>query len=132
MEQQQKQKLIEMAPILVFIAVFFITNFFDWMDVSKFIWAMLAGTATFFVMAADFKEGLKEKKNLKDLDVYVAVLTGLFILFFLHGFLHWYRVLSIFLRNGLMFVLLLIYFIVMFRAIRVLAQYKSIFNHSGR
>jgi len=132
MEQQQKQKLIEMAPVLAFIAVFFITNLFDWMEVTKFVWAMLAGTLTFFVMAADFKESLQEKKNLKDLNLYVAVLTGMSVLFFIHGFLHWHRLSSIFMRNGLMFVLLLVYFIVMFRAIRILTRYKSMFNQSRR
>ena len=83
-------------------------------------------------MAADFKEGLQEKKNLKDLNFYVGLLTGMFILFFLHAFLHWYRILSIFMRNGLMFLLLLIYFIIMFRAIRILSQYKTMFNQSKR
>ena len=132
MEQKQKQKLIEMAPILIFIGIFFITNMLDWMDVTKFVWAMFAGTLTFYVMAADFKEGLQEKKNLKDLNFYVGLLTGMFILFFLHAFLHWYRILSIFMRNGLMFLLLLVYFVIMFRAIRILSQYKTMFNQPKR
>lgn len=124
MEDRQKQKLFEMAPVLAFILIYFVVQMFDWMKVTQFIIAMFISLVSYFVMVTDLKEKVEETSAFKNLSFYIGMLTLIFILFFLHGFLHWNRMVSMTLRNGALFVLLFIYFFILFRAIRKLAQIK--------
>ena len=125
MDKQQNNKLMDMLPVLTFIISFFIFELFDWMAATKFILAVLISVVTFFIMVSDFKEEYKNPEQLKKLNYFVGLLTFLFVLIFLNGFLHWNRMIPIYQRMGILLGLVLIYFIILFRAVRLLANYKS-------
>ena len=114
-----------MLPVWTFIITYFVLHLFDWMEATQFVIAVFISLLTLFVMIADFKEENKDKLQFTKLNLYVGVLTFLFIVIFLSGFLHWNRMIDISYRMAILFSLILIYFIILFRAIRVLAYYKS-------
>ncbi|MBD3225840.1 MAG: hypothetical protein GF313_14020 [Caldithrix sp.] len=125
MEERQKKQLGDHLPLLVFIILYFIFQSFDWMEATKFIGAAFFGIITFFGMAAKFREEHKEEIDTPKLNFYIGLLTLLFIAIFLHGFLHWNRMLSYNLRFAFFFVLILFYFIALFGAMRKLSLYKQ-------
>ncbi len=125
MEERQRKQLIEMLPVWGFVLFYFIFQTIDWMEVTRFIWASLIGVMIFFVMAAKFREEYGDKIQTPKLNFFTALLTILFVLIFASGFLHWNRLVSYNLRNVLLFVSILVYFIILFRSIRVLKDYKT-------
>ena len=114
-----------MLPVLTFIGSYFLFHLFDWMEATQFILAVLVSLLTYFMMVADFKAEYKEKMDLSKLNFFTGLLTILFIMIFLHGFLHWYRMIAFNHRMILLFALLLIYITILFRAIRTLTLLKS-------
>ena len=131
MDEKQKKKLLELLPVLAFIAAYFTMQLFDWMQVTQVIVAMLISLLTFFFMAADLKEEGDNPERFKTLNFYIGLLSFLFVIFFLHGFLHWNRMIPNNYRMGIMFLLILVYLIALFRAIRILAYTKEMMEVSG-
>ncbi len=119
MNSDQSKKLLEMLPLLAFVGAYFIFHLFDWQEVTCAIWATLVSLLTFLFLAADLRMEHKKTLNWRTLEFYGAVLTFLFILIFAQGFIHWNRLLTFYWRSGIFLALLLIYFIILFRAIRI-------------
>ena len=68
METKQKEKLIEMMPLLAFTAVYFIGQLFDWMDTTHFLLAIIISFITFSSMASLFKTDFQAtKKQIKSM-----------------------------------------------------------------
>jgi len=127
METTQQNKLFEMAPILVFIIAYFIFHLFSWSEATQTILAVFFSLLSFFVLASDFKSELKDKKiklDVNKLNYFSGLLTVIFLLLFAQGFLHWKSLLPLGYRMAIQYLLLLIYFIAAFRAMRVLISYK--------
>jgi len=72
------------------------------------------------VMTALLKEKYGEYPQRKKLSLQSGLLTTMFVIIFANGFLHWNKIGHINLRWGIFFVLLLIYFILLSRAVHVL------------
>ena len=119
MDSTQTKKLFEMLPLLAFVAAYFVFHLFEWQEVTCAIWAALVSLLTFLFLAADLRMEHKKALNWRQLEYYSAALSFLFLLIFAQGFIHWNRMLTFYWRAAIFVLLLLIYFIVLFRAIRI-------------
>ena len=125
MEEQQKKKLFEMAPLIGFIAGYFFCHLFDWQEISQIIGGVFFSVAVYVFLVADLKMEHKKAANYKRLDFYSALLTLLFVILFVHGILYWNLVWTIYYRMALSALLLLIYFFALFRGMRVFMELKQ-------
>ncbi len=124
METNQDHKFIKMAPVLMFVAGYFFFHLFDWIEATHIIWATWVSLATFMFLAVDLKMEHKGKASFKKLSFYSGLLTLISVIMFLQGFVHWYRWLPKMSRVMLLFSVLLIFFFVLFRAMRILLELK--------
>lgn len=125
MDTHQKEKLFQMIPILAFVGGYFFFHLFDWMEVSQVIGATWVSTLSFLFLAADLKMEHKGKAQFGKLNFYSGLLTLIAILIFLHGFLHWNRLLSRGYRVGTLITLLVFFFFAIFRGMRYYKEIKS-------
>lgn len=126
MEKEQKKKLMDNLPLLVFIIIYFLLHLLtDWMEVTQFIIATFLSVLTFGLMVHDYKDEHKDKKHTHNkLNFFVGLLSIIFVIIFLSGFLHWNRMVSLSYRMGSLFFLLLLYFVLLFRAMRTLSSIR--------
>ena len=124
MESNQDHKFIKMAPVLAFVAGYFFFHIFDWIEATHIIWATWVSLVTFLFLAADLKMEHKGKASFKKLSFYSGLLTLISIIMFLQGFVHWYRWLPKMSRMILLFSILLVFFFVLFSAMRKLLELK--------
>ncbi len=132
MDKRQKKILNQMAPTFGFIITLFITEVFNWMPATKIVWSVLVSLIIYIVMVTDLRERSKNIISIKKLDFYTAILSFLFITIFISGFLDWYRILPQFQRLTIIILLLLIYFIVLFKAMRIYMKYLGMVKHKGK
>ena len=124
--------LSQMAPVLGFIATMFISEAFSWMTATKIVWSTSVSLLIYFIMIADLKERSKGIVAIKKINFFTGILTLMFILIFAAGFLDWYRVLPQFQRLAIIFFILLIYFVILFRAMRIYLEYLEIVKRKGK
>ena len=132
MDKRQKEMLSQMAPVLGFIATMFISEAFSWMTATKIVWSTSVSLLIYFIMIADLKERSKGIVAIKKINFFTGILTLMFILIFAAGFLDWYRVLPQFQRLAIVFFILLIYFVILFRAMRIYLEYLEIVKRKGK
>jgi Kef-type K+ transport system membrane component KefB len=130
MEPNQKKKLYDMLPVITFIVSYFIFQLFDWMDATQFLFAMLVSILTYAALVSDFKEEDKDKRKHKRLNFYIGILTLVFFVMIGIAIIHWNRWIPSTYRMVILFLDVLVFFIVMFRAIRVLSEFKAIAEKS--
>ncbi|HHE54456.1 MAG TPA: hypothetical protein ENL21_01650 [Caldithrix abyssi] len=130
---EEKKSILEYAPILAFIASYFLFHLFDWMETTQFFWASIIGTITYGLMVADLKMEYKGKKwNYKQLNFFIGLLTVFNIVLFFQSFLHWRRMISSIARMSILYVLLIIFIAILFRAIRVYSYHKSMLENKKK
>lgn len=130
---EEKKNILEYAPVLTFIASYFLFHLFNWMETTQFFWASIIGTLTYGLMVADLKMEYKEKKwDYKQLNFFIGLLTAFNIVLFFQSFLHWRRMISNVARMSILYVLLIIFIAVLFRAIRVYSYHKSMLENKKK
>lgn len=130
---EEKKNILEYAPVLTFIASYFLFHLFDWMETTQFFWASIIGTLTYGLMVADLKMEYKEKKwDYKQLNFFIGLLTAFNVVLFFQSFLHWRRMISNVARMSILYVLLIIFIAVLFRAIRVYSYHKSMLENKKK
>ncbi|MBN1407400.1 MAG: hypothetical protein JW956_06415 [Calditrichaceae bacterium] len=131
METEQKTKLYDMLPVITFISSYFLLHLFDWMEATQVFIAALVGSLTMFMMISECKEENKDKirkADLKSINFYVGILSLLLVLFLANGILHWNRMIDYAYRMGILFFLVLMYLVFLFRTIRILSDLKKSLN----
>jgi hypothetical protein len=132
MDKRQKQMLSQMAPIFGFIFVMFVTEAFRWMMATKVVWATFTSLLIYFIMVADLRARSKGVLSIKKIDPLTAMLTAMFLIVFASGFLDWYHILSQFQRMAIILFVLLIYFVLLFRAMRTYLEFLEIVKQKGK
>ncbi|HHJ52710.1 MAG TPA: hypothetical protein ENJ89_05905 [Caldithrix abyssi] len=125
MESLHNRKVLDVLPIFMFIGSYFIFHLFEWREVTCTIWATVVSLLTFLFLVADFKMEHKKEGNFSRLNFYGGLLSLLTLVIVAQGFLHWQRVLPIVWRMLIFFTLLVIYFVLLFRGMRTLTEFKQ-------
>lgn len=126
MEQNQRTKLYNMLPLVTFIISYFVFHLFDWMEATQLLWAALISILTYGAMVSEFKEEVKNPQQHAKLNFYVGLLSLVFVFLLINAFIHWNRLIAGDYRFALLILLALIFFVVLFRAIRILAEFKAL------
>ncbi len=130
---EEKKSLMEYSPVLAFIASYFLFHLFDWMETTQFFWASIVGTLTYGLLVADLKMEHKGKKwNYRPLNFFIGLLTAFNVVLFFQSFLHWRRMIGNIARMSIMYVLLIVFIAVLFRAIRVYSYHKSMLENKKK
>lgn len=112
------------TPVIIFIISTFFLEQFGLSKATNLIISVFLSLASFMVKAAILKEKFGEYSDRSKLTFQTGILSLMFIIIFLNGFLHWYKIWHINLRWAIFFILLLIYFILLSRAVHVLKAIK--------
>jgi hypothetical protein len=121
-EKQEKYK--SFFPIILFIIC---TFFLEAVGISKAINLVISVFLSLIIyglLIAKLQNNYGAKQDFKYLQKFIGYLTLIFILIIINAIFHWYKILSESYRWGLFFSLLLIYFILLFRAVNTLHQVK--------
>lgn len=126
MAQQNKSEEIfkTYTPVIIFIIATFFLEQFGVKKATNLIVSVFLSMISFMVMTAMLKEKYGDYPQRKKLSLQSGLLTTMFIIIFANGFLHWYKIGHINLRWAIFFVLLLIYFILLSRAVHVLKDIR--------
>jgi len=126
MSQKRKNEEVfkTYTPVIIFIIVTFFLEQFGLEKATNLIVSVFLSMISFMVMTAMLKEKYGEYPQRKKLSFQSGLMTTMFILIFANGFLHWYKIWHINLRWAMFFVLLLIYFILLSRAVHVLKDIR--------
>jgi hypothetical protein len=108
------------TPVIIFIIATFFLEQFGLTKATNLIVSVFLSLLSFMVMTTLLKEKYGDYPQRKKLSFQTGLLTTMFIFIFANGFLHWYKIGHINLRWIIFFILLLIYFILLSRAVHVL------------
>lgn len=121
---QRAEAVKTYAPVIIFISATFLLKLYEVADETNLIISVFLSMISFMVKSAMLKEKYGEYEDRKKIAYQSGLLTIIFFLIFLNGFLHWYKILHINLRTTIYFILLLLYFIILFRAVHLLKDIK--------
>ena len=129
MEAEQKTKLYDSLPVIMFIVSYFILHLFDWMEATQLFIAAIIGSLTMFAMISECKDenkGKIRKADINNLNFYVGILSFFILLFLANGIVHWNRMIDLNYRMWILFFLVLVYLVFLFRTMRILSDLKKI------
>lgn len=133
-QEQQGEKLKAFFPVTVFIATTFFLAAVSVEDSINLIIAVLLSLFSYGVMSAQLKEKVGDRPELKPLNRYLFYLTVLLVLIIVTAIVHNKKLISIDYRFALILSLMLIYFIVLFRAVSQLNRFRQMLqpNKTGK
>ncbi len=123
-EAKGAETLKTYTPVIIFIIATFFLEQFGLTKATNLIISVLLSLISFMVKSAMLKEKYGDYPERKRLTLQTGFLSAMFILIFTNGFLHWYKIGHINLRWTIFFISLLIYFILLSRAVHVLKAIK--------
>ena len=112
------------TPVIIFILATFFLEQFGLAKSTNLIISVFLSMISFMVMTALLREKYGEYPQRKKLSFQSGLLTVMFVLIFANGFLHWNKIGHINLRWTIFFVLLLIYFVLLSRAVHFLKSIR--------
>jgi len=111
-------------PVLIFIAMIFLLEVFSLSKATSLVISVFLSLFILGIMSAHKKQKLGERPEFKKFQFYFGILSVLFLVIIAVASLHWFQIGHIDLRWILFFVILLIYFIFLFRAVHFLDTIK--------
>jgi hypothetical protein len=114
---ENSQKMKNFLPVTMFIVFTFLFEAFGLHKATNLVISVFISLMIFGVASAMLKEKFGNHPELKILQRKVGLLSTVYILIFAVAFLHWYQILHINIRWILFFVVMLIYFIILFKAV---------------
>jgi len=119
-DQKNEDLFRTYKSVIVFIISIFILELYEVTESLSLIISVFLSMLTFMFQSAALKEKYGEYPQRKELTFQTGLFTVLFIIIFINGILDWYKVLHINIRTIGYFVLLLLYFIFLFKAVHIL------------
>jgi len=117
---EKSEKVKAYLPVTVFIVLIFLLEAFGLRKATGLVLAVFVSLFILGVMAAGLREKMGDLPELKSVQFYMGLLSFLFLIIIGVAFLHWYQIWHINLRWVLFFSILLIYFVVLFRAVHII------------
>ena len=121
LDSKPRMSAADYSPVFTFVISFFIFHFFDWQDATYFVLAVLISLLTYTYEVYLLKEERDvNRQNLKKTGFHTGLLTIQFLVIFGIAFLHWYRIIPMAWRMGLLLFAVVIYMAILFRAVNTL------------
>lgn len=122
---EKGNKLKDFSPVTLFILLTFILEVFGLNKATNLVISVLVSLFTFGILSAMLREKYGELQKLKPLQKKIGLLSTIFILIIGVAILHWYQILHVNIRWLLFFIIMLVYFIILFRSVKTLNDIKA-------
>ena len=120
----RNEKLRDFLPITLFVALTFLLEVFGLSKATNLVISVFISLFIFGVLAAMLREKYGDLPQLIALQKKTGMLSVVFLFILGVAFLHWYQILHVNLRWALFFIFLVLYFIMLFRAVNLLHNLK--------
>ena len=114
---ENSQKMKNFLPVTMFIVFTFLFEAFGLSKATNLVISVFISLAIFGVSSAMLREKYGDHPELRVLQKKVGLLSAVYILIIAVAFLHWYQILHVNIRWILFFIVMLIYFIILFKAV---------------
>jgi len=122
---EKQEKFQTYFPILIFIILIFILEVFHVQKATSLVVSVFISFFIYGVMAAKLKESYGNLPEFKPLNLYLGLLTFLLLINIGVAILHWFQLIHVNLRWTLFFIALLVYLVILFRAVNTLHHIKQ-------
>jgi len=123
--QEKGDKLKDFFPVTIFILLTFMLEVFGLNKATNLVISVLVSLFSFGILSAMLREKYGELPQFKPLQKMIGVLSATFILIVGVAILHWYQILHVNIRWLLFFIIMLVYFIILFRSVKTLNEIKA-------
>ena len=125
--EENKKSAADYTPVFGFVISYFIFHLFEWQDATYFMFSTLVSLIVYMVELRFIKEEYQiNRKNIKSTSYYTGLLSLFMLFIFIVTILSWSRMISFSWRMALLIFLEVIYIAILFRAINVLVNVKSV------
>jgi hypothetical protein len=122
--QEKSDKLKDFLPVTLFIALTFLLEVFGLNKATNLVISVLVSLFAFGILSAMLREKYGELPEFKPLHGKIGFLSATFVIIVGVAILHWYQILHVNIRWLLFFIFMLVYFIILFRAVKALNEIK--------
>jgi hypothetical protein len=122
--QGKNEKVKDFLPIIIFILLTFLLEVFGLTKATNLVISVFVSLFTFGILSAMLREKYGELPLFKPLQKKIAHLSLTFIFIFGLAILHWYKILHVNIRWFLFFIFMLVYFIILFRSVKMLSAIR--------
>jgi len=123
--QEKSDKLKDFSPVTIFIFLTFVLEIFGLNKATNLVISVLVSLFTFGILSAMLREKYGELPQFKPLQKWIGLLSVSFLLIVGVAILHWYQILHVNIRWLLFFVIMLVYFVILFRSVKTLTEIKA-------
>jgi len=123
--QEKSDKLKDFFPVTIFILLTFMLEVFGLNKATNLVISVLVSLFSFGILSAMLREKYGELPQFKPLPKKIGLLSATFVLIVGVAILHWYQILHVNIRWLLFFIIMLVYFIILFRSVKTLNEIKA-------
>lgn len=121
----KSERLKDFLPVSVFIVLTFLLEAFGLSKATNLVVSVFISLFIFGILSAMLREKYGEFEQFNSLQKKIGLLSFIFLLVVVVAFLHWYQILHVDVRWTLFFIILVIYFFILFRAVNALHKIKT-------
>ena len=125
---EKQERFQTYFPVLIFIVLIFILEVFHLQKATSLVVSVFISFFIYGIMAARVKEVYGNQPEFKPLNLFLGLLSFMMIVVVGVAILHWFKILHVNIRWILFFLVLLLYFIILFRAVHTLHDLKQAFR----
>jgi hypothetical protein len=114
---ESSQKMKDFLPVTMFIVFTFLFEAFGLSKATNLVISVFISLTIFGVSSAMIREKYGNLPQFKLLQKKVGLLSVIYVLIIAVAFLHWYQILHVNIRWILFFIIMLVYFIILFKAV---------------
>ena len=125
---EKQEKFQTYLPVFVFIILMFILEIVQIQKATSLVISVFVSFFIYGIMAAKLKETYGKQAEFKPLNLFLGLLTIMMVIIIGIAILHWLQLAHVNFRWILFFIVLLLYFIILFRAVHTLHHLKQSFS----
>ena len=129
---EKSERLKDFSPVTIFILLTFVLEVFGLNKATNLVISVMVSLFTFGILSAMLREKYGELAQFKPLQIKIGLLSAIFVLIIGVAILHWYQILHVNIRWLLFFIIMLVYFIILFRSVKTLSEIKARLTSSDK
>ena len=123
--EEKHEKYKTYFPILIFIICTFLLEAFRVHKATNLVISVFVSLFSLGIMLAMLKEKYGNLQIFKPLNRNLGLLSLFFVVILVIAFLHWYQISHINFRWAIFFVVMLVYFVLLFRSVHIMHSLKT-------
>lgn len=123
--KEKSDRLKDFLPVTLFIVLTFLLEAFGLNKSTNLVISVLVSLFTFGILSAMMREKYGDLPQFKPLQRKIGYLSVTFVFIVGVAILHWNQILHVNIRWLLFFLFMIVYFVILFRAVKTLNEIKS-------